>query len=186
LTGQEVLATAFPELRSENHVADDVAARARNGDRNEFAVPIRGLIPGMAVHLGTCCHPLPGDQIIGISATGKGLTIHTTDCETLANFVDVPEQWVDVHWEPSAGDGIGGHVGRLLVTLANRPGALAALTGVIGRGQGNISNLKISDRSPDFFELQIDVEVSNVDQLGDIIAGLRAEPAVGLVERERG
>jgi guanosine-3',5'-bis(diphosphate) 3'-pyrophosphohydrolase len=184
-SGQLVLATAFPELRPQLPVSDDDALRDRNDEKNEFAVPIRGLIPGMAVHLGTCCHPLPGDQIIGISATGKGLTIHTTDCETLANFVDVPEQWVDVNWEIGASDG-SGHVGRLLVTLANRPGALAALTGVIGRGQGNISNLKISDRSSDFFELQIDVEVSNVDQLGDIIAGLRAEPAVGLVERERG
>ena len=148
-------------------------------------MPIRGLIPGMAVHLGTCCHPLPGDQIVGIAATGRGLTIHTTDCETLANFVDVPEQWVDVHWDASARDGAG-HVGRLLVTLSNSPGALAALTGVIGRGQGNITNLKISDRSADFFELQIDLEVNNVDQLSDIIAGLRADPAVGLVERERG
>ncbi len=184
-TGQDVLGTVFPETRVNENDDDKSEEQDRKNDKNEFAVPIRGLIPGMAVHLGTCCHPLPGDQIIGISSTGKGLTIHTTDCETLANFVNVPEQWVDVHWEGGAGEE-GGRVGRLLVTLTNRPGALAALTSVIGRGQGNITNLKISDRSTEFFELQIDIEVSNVDQLSDIIAGLRADPAVGLVERERG
>ena len=113
------------------------------------------------------------------------MTIHTTDCDTLENFVDAPEQWVDVHWEANAEEE-GGHIGRLLVTLANRPGSLAALTGVIGRGQGNITNLKINERENDFFEMQIDVEVSGVDHLTDIIAGLRADPAVGQVERERG
>lgn len=185
ITGRDVVTSAFPEIRASEYDADGASDPSRSDEPNEFAVPIRGLIPGMAVHLGTCCHPLPGDQIVGIAATGRGLTIHTTDCETLANFVDVPEQWVDVHWDASARDGAG-HVGRLLVTLSNSPGALAALTGVIGRGQGNITNLKISDRSADFFELQIDLEVNNVDQLSDIIAGLRADPAVGLVERERG
>ena len=184
-TGRDVLVTAYPESSAGGDAGKHAAAGNGKDDKSEFAVPIHGLIPGMAVHLGACCHPLPGEQIVGISATGRGLTIHTTDCDTLENFVDVPEQWVDVHWNADAGEK-GGHIGRLLVTLANRPGSLAALTAVIGRGQGNITNLKISDRSADFFEMQIDVEVSGADHLIDIIAGLRADPAVGLVERERG
>jgi GTP pyrophosphokinase len=184
-TGRDVLVTAYPESKANGDSAGQVESGNGTDDKSEFAVPIHGLIPGMAVHLGACCHPLPGEQIVGISATGKGLTIHTTDCDTLENFVDAPEQWVDVHWNANAGEE-GGHIGRLLVTLANRPGSLAALTAVIGRGQGNITNLKINDRAADFFEMQIDVEVSGVDHLTDIVAGLRADPAVGLVERERG
>jgi GTP pyrophosphokinase len=184
-TGRDVLVTAYPESNGGVDPANRMVLRNGKDDKGEFAVPIHGLIPGMAVHLGACCHPLPGEQIVGISSTGKGLTIHTTDCDTLENFVNAPEQWVDVHWEANAEEE-GGHIGRLLVTLANRPGSLAALTGVIGRGQGNITNLKINERAVDFFEMQIDVEVSSVDHLTDIIAGLRADPAVGQVERERG
>ena len=55
---------------------------------NDTAVPIRGLIPGMALHFAGCCHPLPGDRIVGIVTTGKGVTIHTIDCDTLENFAD--------------------------------------------------------------------------------------------------
>ena len=58
----------------------------------------------MAVHFARCCHPLPGDRIVGIVTTGKGVTIHTIDCDTLESFSDTPERWIDVGWE-AVGDG---------------------------------------------------------------------------------
>ena len=62
-------------------------------------IAIRGLIPGMAVHFARCCHPLPGDRIVGIITTGKGVTIHTIDCATLESFSEAPERWIDVGWD---------------------------------------------------------------------------------------
>ena len=180
-TGQDVFAAAYPRTgRKRQRSAPTKSVGKGNG--GEFAVPIRGLIPGMAVHLAACCHPLPGDQIVGIVSTGKGLTVHTSDCETLSNFVEMPEQWVAVQWEVGAEETTN-HVSRISVFLANRPGSLAALTAVIGRYHGNISNLKIVDRSEDFFEMQIDIEVNDIEHLTDIIVGLRADPSVGSVER---
>jgi len=179
-TGQDVFAAAYPRTGRKRQHAAPITEDSKG--ISEYAVPIRGLIPGMAVHLAVCCHPLPGDQIVGIVATGKGITVHTNDCETLSNFIEMPEQWVDVQWEVGAEDA-GIHVGRINVILANRPGSLAAMTAVIGRYQGNISNLKITDRSNDFFEMQIDIEVNDVQHLTNIVAGLRADSAVGSVER---
>ena len=57
---------------------------------------------------------------------------------------------------------------------------------VVGRGDGNISNLKITNRSPEFFELHLDIEVKNAGQLTDIVAALRVDPVVNSVERLRG
>src|SRR3546814_1151545 len=71
-------------------------ARARQGKGRETSVPIKGLIPGMAVHYAHCCHPLPGDRIVGIVTTGKGVTVHTIDCDTLERFQATPERWVDL------------------------------------------------------------------------------------------
>ena len=63
-------------------------------------VPIRGLIPGMAVHFAGCCHPLPGDRIVGIVTTGKGVTDpHHRLRDARSSFQDTPERWVDVAWE---------------------------------------------------------------------------------------
>jgi guanosine-3',5'-bis(diphosphate) 3'-pyrophosphohydrolase len=52
----------------------------------------------MAVHLAGCCRPLPDDCIVGIVTTGKGGTIHTTDCDTLESSSDATERWIDVAW----------------------------------------------------------------------------------------
>ena len=157
-------------------------AKAGNGAAKS-GIPIRGLIPGMAVHYANCCHPLPGDRIVGIVTPGKGIAIHTTDCETLESFLQSPERWVEVSWDLGAGADAELHVGRLQLTVANERGSLGNLASVVGRNLGNINNLKITNRTPQFFDMQIDVEVRDVQHLNDIIAALRGIPAVNSVER---
>ena len=72
------------------------------------------------------------------------------------------------------------------VTIANEPGNLGSLTTTIGKQGGNISNLKITNRSTDFFEILVDIEVGDVKHLSTIIAALRATPVINAVERARG
>ena len=150
----------------------------------EAPLPIRGLIPGMAVHYARCCHPLPGDRIVGIVTTGKGVTIHTIDCETLESFNDSPERWIDVAWD--VGDSPEEHVGRINLVVANEPGSLGTLSTVIGKNGGNITNLKITSRNTDFFELLIDIDVKDAKHLTNIMAALRATPVINSVDRARG
>jgi len=147
-------------------------------------MPIKGLIPGMALHFARCCHPLPGDRIVGIVMTGKGVTIHTIDCETLESFADTPERWLDISWEEGE-DSPESHVGRLIVTIANTPGSLGTLSTVIGKNGGNITNLKITNRSLDFWDMMIDVYVRDSKHLSDIIAAMRATPEITAVNRAR-
>ncbi len=189
LTGREVIAAVFPGLKPAVEVKTPGTKRGRPnkkpGIKESNAIPITGLIPGMAINFAGCCHPLPGDRIVGIVTTGKGVTIHTIDCETLESFADAPERWLDVAWhvDPAKAEG---HVGRLHVVVANEPGSLGSLSTVIGKSEGNITNLKITNRSADFFEMMIDVEVKDVRHLTNIIAALRATPAINTVERARG
>ena len=186
---REVLHAIFPGLKQKSHdpgkVVPIARSRAAKDRKNDHRVPIRGLIAGMAVHFARCCHPLPGDRIVGIVTTGKGVTIHTIDCETLEQFNDTPERWLDVGWDVGDADPER-HVGRLTVTLTNEPGSLGSLTTIIGKNQGNITNLKFTNRSPDFFDMLIDIEVSNVRHLTNIVAALRAAPVINSVERARG
>jgi guanosine-3',5'-bis(diphosphate) 3'-pyrophosphohydrolase len=184
-TGREVVHAIYPPRPDAKPAKVVKLATARSKKASENAVPIRGLIPGMAVHFAGCCHPLPGDRIVGIVTTGKGVTIHTIDCDALANFADTPERWLDVAWN-SKGDGEISHVGRINVTLGNEPGSLGSLTTVIGKQAGNITNLKITNRSLDFFEILVDIEVKDVKHLTNIIAALRATPVINSVERSRG
>jgi len=190
LTGRAVLDAIFPGERKPASPDDEKVvplARARGkGAGKGGGIPIRGLIPGMAMHFAGCCHPLPGDRIVGIVTTGKGVTIHTIDCETLEQFVQTPERWIDVSWDPDGGDSDQRHVGRVSVVVTNEPGSLSALSTTIAKNQGNITNLKITSRGQDFFEMIVDIEVRDVKHLSNIIAALRADPAINSVERARG
>ena len=153
-------------------------------------MPISGLVPGMAVHYAGCCHPLPGDGIVGIVTTGKGVTIHTRECPTLESFAATPERFIDVDWEPSAftsptGKG-SGHTGRVSVIADNDGAAIAHVTNAISKQDGEVVNLRITNRQADFLEMLVDVEVRDLHQLVSVIAGLRAAKSVHQVERARG
>jgi guanosine-3',5'-bis(diphosphate) 3'-pyrophosphohydrolase len=184
VTKGEVLNAVFPN-RAERQSAKVVPLTRGKRTGSDNAVPIRGLIPGMALHFAGCCHPLPGDRIVGIVTTGKGVTIHTIDCDTLESFADTPERWLDVAWDNQDGPGEA-HVGRISVMLGNEPGSLGSLTTVIGKNHGNIINLKITNRSTDFFEIIVDIEVKDVKHLTNVMAALRATPVINSVERARG
>lgn len=187
LTGRDVVAQVYPELKTAARPDTNVVPLAKSKmpvpakDRAN-AVPIKGLIPGMAVHFAGCCHPLPGDRIVGIVTTGKGVTVHTIDCDNLEQYVDTPERWLDISWE--AGES-SVHVGRIDLVVNNEPGALGAVTTLIAKNLGNIINLKITNRTTEFFEMIIDIEVRDVKHLTNIIAALRATPAINSVERAR-
>lgn len=182
---REVVNAVFPGQKNATPADKAPARRSAKKVKGGHAIPIRGLIPGMAMHFAGCCHPLPGDRIVGIVTTGKGVTIHTIDCETLESFADTPERWLDVAWDQDA-NGTAQHTGRLDVVITNTPGSLGSLTTVIGKNSGNISNLKIVNRSIDFFEIIVDVEVTDLKHLSNIIAALRATPSVNSVDRARG
>ena len=137
----------------------------------------------MAFRLAKCCHPLPGDRIVGIMTTGRGVTIHTIDCDTLENFKESPERWLDVSWSGEDMKSDQSHVARLAVVMQNEAGGFGTLGTVIAKNDGLIHNLRITNRTPDFFELLVDVEVKDIKHLNNIIAALRATTTITSVER---
>jgi GTP pyrophosphokinase len=141
------------------------------------AVSIRGLTSGMAFHLAECCHPVPGDRIVGLLQPGKGVEVHTIDCLALADGVDV--DWLDLSW----GERSNGAVGRLRMVLYNRPGTLAEVTGIFAHNHANVVNLQMIQRDDPFGTYEVDLEVKDLAHLTRIAGSLRASEAVAEAER---
>ncbi len=141
------------------------------------AISIRGLTAGMAFHLGTCCHPVPGDRIVGLREPSKGVVVHTIDCLTLADAADA--DWVDLSW----GDRTTGATGCIRALLYNRPGTLADVTGIIARTHANIVQLRMVRRDDLFGTYEVDVEVTDLAHLTRIVSAMRASDAVAEAER---
>jgi len=150
---------------------------------DENVIPIKGLIPGMAMHYAKCCHPLPGDKIVGIVHTGSGITIHTSDCEMLNNFASMPERILDLTWDNNKSNIP--FISRIKVLLLNEPESLAILAGEIAKNGGNITNFKILSRNSNYFELIFDIEVKSLAHIEVIISALRIKEAIQYADRDK-
>ena len=178
LRGNEVLEAVFPELKRD-------PARQKTFKNKPKAISIKGLTEGISYHLGQCCHPLPGDRIVGLMVPGQGVVIHTIDCAELEKAQSGMDEWLDVTWDAHAAEG-GLSVARVLVRVKNSPGALGAVMTVIGNNGGNIFNMKVTNRNSLFFEFTVDIEVRDVTHLQNILGALRVNTVVESVDRVRG
>jgi GTP pyrophosphokinase len=143
----------------------------------ESAISIRGLTPGVGYHLGECCHPIPGDRIVGLRLAGQPVEVHTIECDRLANGTDA--DWVDLSW----GQGSDGASARLRVIIHNRPGTLGEIAGIFGYHKANIIHLRMTARDIEFHTFEVDLEVHDLQHLMRIISALRASEAVATADR---
>lgn len=175
-----ILDIAFPGL---DLVQEDGEAKVTLDDEHAASmIAGENLTPGVTVHLGECCHPIPGDRIVGLRQPDKGLVVHTIYCGKVAEFDDKPELWVDLQWTELAKSGVRA-VGRIAVNAADNKGVLAQQCSVVAQAGGNITGVSTHSRGPGFMELVFDIEVDDLRHLEQIKAALRALAVVERVER---
>src|SRR6185436_14974265 len=143
----------------------------------QTAISIKGLTPGVAFQLAECCHPIPGDRIVGLRREGTGIEVHMIGCDSLADGVDA--DWVDLAW----GDESDGGAARLCVVIKNEPGSLAVIAGILGSHGANIVSMDQASRDGSFHTFHLDIEVHDVHHLMRILAALRATDVVSSAER---
>jgi len=171
LTARKVVVVLYPELTQ------------TDGDEVDSTRAVAGLTADQSFARAPCCQPLPGERIVGITYRGRGVLVHAIDCPALAELEDQPTRWVDLHW----------HSGRhapvnsvtLDVAIANDTGVLGRICTLIGEQKANISDLRFTERKPDFYRLFIDVDLRDVEHLHMIMTALEAETDVAQVTRHR-
>jgi len=141
------------------------------------AISIKGLTRGVAFTLGECCHPVPGDRIVGLRRPNESIEVHRIDCPTLADSDDA--DWIDVSW----GDKAEGATARIAVTIRNEPGALGVVSTLIGQHRANIHNIRFDTHDTAYHTNTIDLEVTDAVHLTRLISALRAADAVTDAER---
>ena len=136
---------------------------------------------GMAIQLASCCHPIPGDPILGFINKDRGLIIHTHDCPAIRKFNLDPDRWLDVEWEANA-DSL--FKVNLDVLVWNEKGMLAKIAAVIAESNSNIDNVSLqeSDGSK-FANINFIVKVKDRIHLADLIRNLRKIDKISRVNR---
>ena len=174
-----IVSIAFPGLEAHR---EDSAATAPNNEAATSLISGKDLTPGVTLHLAECCHPIPGDRIIGLHESDRGLVVHTIYCKQVEQYDDRPDLWIDLQWNEVAESGVRA-VGRIAVNAANTKGVLAQQCTVVAQSGGNIIGVSTRERSPGFAELIFDIEVDDLRHLEQIKAALRALAVVERVER---
>ncbi|WP_091893214.1 bifunctional (p)ppGpp synthetase/guanosine-3',5'-bis(diphosphate) 3'-pyrophosphohydrolase [Bradyrhizobium sp. Rc2d] len=166
-------------------LAAKLKEKSSESPRSPVAIPIRGINSDLPVKFAPNGGAVPGDRIVGIVTPGEGITIYPIQAPALKDFEEEPERWLDVRWdiEDSAPQRF---PARIKVENVNEPGALAQIATVIAEHDGNIDNISMQRRSPDFTETTIDLEVYDLKHLSAILAQLRAKAVVARVERVNG
>jgi GTP pyrophosphokinase/guanosine-3',5'-bis(diphosphate) 3'-pyrophosphohydrolase len=171
LTARRVVETLYPELaRADLEVVD--AAR-----------PVLGLSDDQAFRRAPCCQPVPGERIVGITYRGKGVVAHAIDCPALEEFEEQTDRWVDLAWHSGRHAAV--HTVTMELTIANDAGVLGRICTLIGEQRANISDLRFTDRKPDFYRLIVDVDLRDVEHLHMVMTALEAETDVAQVSRYR-
>jgi GTP pyrophosphokinase/guanosine-3',5'-bis(diphosphate) 3'-pyrophosphohydrolase len=171
LTARRVVETLYPEL---------VQAQTEEVDAQR---PVVGLAADQNFRRANCCQPVPGERIVGITYRGTGVVIHAIDCPALEEFEEQPARWVDLHWH--AGRHAAVHTVSLDLTISNDAGVLGRICTLIGEQKANISDLRFTDRKPDYYRLVIDVDLRDVEHLHTVMTALEAETDVAQISRHR-
>ena len=146
--------------------------------------PLLGLPAGVAFQFARCCRPVPGDAIAGLIRTGRPVSVHRAECAVLTRTQAPQHRLLDLGWNDS--QILPKVAARLSVMTMNRPGSLGSISTVVGKQEPNIVDLKIGRRTPELYELLLDVEVDGLEQLVKVQAALRATACVTSVERNLG
>ncbi|MCP4621412.1 MAG: bifunctional (p)ppGpp synthetase/guanosine-3',5'-bis(diphosphate) 3'-pyrophosphohydrolase [Bradyrhizobium sp.] len=194
LKASDVARAMYPDYKEERVArygaakvtAEKKAAQPHHPARSAAVIPVGGTGKAdLPIKFAPNGGAVPGDRIVGIITPGEGITIYPIQAPALKDFEDEPERWLDVRWDidettPQR------FPARIRVDNVNEPGSLAQIATVIAEHDGNIDNIHMSRRSPDFTELTIDLEVYDLKHLSAILAQLRAKAVVARVERVNG
>jgi GTP pyrophosphokinase len=151
-------------------------------DEHKSSAPIiiRGS-EGMAVQFAQCCHPIPGDPIIGLINKGQGMLIHTHDCPVIAKTRSDPDKVFDVEWAPETKKLFDVNI---RIVVINQRGVLAKVAAEIAASDSNIDNVAVAPDSGDqYATMHFTLQVSNRLHLAKILRKLRSIPEVVRIAR---
>ena len=153
--------------------------KLRRKSESNKPLAIRGT-EGMVVNYGKCCHPIPGDSIIGIMTAGRGLVVHRVKCRNTKHKKQSRDKWIQVYW---AGDTNEEFTAEVSIQTSNERGVLAIVAAKISNEKSNIENIVFEDKFGATTTILISLTVKNRDHLARIIRAIRNTPKIFKVKR---
>jgi guanosine-3',5'-bis(diphosphate) 3'-pyrophosphohydrolase len=188
-TNFEVLDDLLEDIGLGNRMAYIVARRLiPSTDGSQFdteqdggSLMIRGT-EGMLMTFAKCCYPIPGDPIVGYVSAGRGMIVHTENCNNVAEIRNDPKKYVQLRWDPTVE---GEFTVELRVEVEHQRGIIATLANAITSEQANIEKMTMVDRDAQFSFINLTLAVRNRVHLARVMKRVRRFKSVIKVTRVR-
>jgi len=178
------LGNRMPVLVAKRLCQDDIDAGIKLNEQQRGSsspLAIKGT-EGMVVNLAKCCHPIPGDPIIGFFNPGKGIAVHINDCRNVTEIRKRPTNWLELEWDRNVE---GDFLVEIRMDVKNQRGTLATIASTISRLDSNIQNILLKNQddpvSSDFVTLTVHDRI----HLARILRHIKKLPIVSRIVRIR-
>jgi len=179
LLAEIALGNRMPQQVAHALVRDAVTLDLGTMARGQDKILISGAERGV-VSFGNCCHPLPGDDIVGYLSAGKGIVVHQAECPNIPEFRKNPDRFVAIAWDREIS---GDFKVALKVVVDNKPGVLATVAAAIAECQSNIDTVEYQERDLRTAAMLFVIEVKHRKHLAEVLRRLRRAPVVHAVSR---
>ena len=185
ITTRQVLVKLIPPEK-----LDSGAKKAEGALENLFrlvSTQKRGLgirvkgVDDVLIRFALCCHPLPGERIIGFITRGRGVTVHTVGCPTVLE--SDPHRKIDVSWEENL---LIPRPVKIEVTCVDQPGLLASISSAITSADANIARAQVRTYSSQRAVNTFEVMIKNSDHLKQVLQNISKVKGVYKAVRGRG
>ena len=173
ITSRELITNLYPNLENSDPLPFST----------EENINFVGLPKGQTAGAAECCQPVPGERIVGVILKGKGIDIHAIDCDSLENFDQESINWIDLSWPQ--GEAKIAYPSTIMITMVNGAGVLGRICTLVGDMGANIIDMVFLERKHDFYRIRIEIHVSDVEHLLNIITSIEADTDIAEVIRFR-
>ncbi len=187
-TPDHILFSLYPDLKNKeqknnfnidsffNSIAKNTFEKAKEKEKISD-----GVLANIPVHFAKCCYPVPGDEIIGIIHTGKGITIHKKTCNTLERYKNTPEKLFNLNWDDYSSFKNSTFQTKIAILAKNTPGALNEITSILAKENANIDYIKIISKTEEYTDILFTINVKNIEHLNNIISNLKNAKMINTV-----
>ncbi len=148
---------------------------------DDSALAIMGT-EGLVVTYARCCHPIPGDPIIGHVSTGRGIVIHTDTCKNMLDLQNKPRELMNVRWDARVDQEFSV---ELRVELENERGIIAVIASTVTEANTNIERINVLEKDARFTVVHMVISVKNRVHLANVIRRLRTIKSISRILRAK-
>ena len=153
---------------------------------HESGVVVEGA-DNLMIRLSQCCNPVPGDDIVGYITRGRGISVHRKDCVNLQHEDDMANRLIQVAWEEGAGDKhLQSYIAELQIIGYDRPSLLNDILHVINHTVKSLSGINGKTDKNANASFIIKINITNIQELKELMTKLRSIPDVYEVKRISG